>query len=320
MEHTEDQIYGPFDDLAFFREYNAGPMNPGMGSDYATSSSTEMSPTLSSFGSDTPIVQEFEAVCANNTIIYRPQVDEMMNPTFLQPLFDSSVPSVGLLHGYLAPPSTYPSTIWFPPPTYHETFQEAPVFQSVFAGLAPTATDLKADSPDVPLPAPPPTRISTPPVEPASIQTNPASDVTHLSNTAFRDPSNEHLLQLLQTILIASWYLNNQHEPRDSSKRSVFFNFLVHQSKGVYACLFEDCHAAFPRQDRALGHVRKHFNHRPFVCTGPCAATGCKERFWCRSYLKTHLTRQKVSCAVCKTRLYPQNMTRHMKTCGRSRR
>ncbi|KIM27209.1 hypothetical protein M408DRAFT_24686 [Serendipita vermifera MAFF 305830] len=307
MEHTEDQIYGkrngnsvarhmsemftgPFDDLAFFREYNAGPMNPGMGSDYATSSSTEMSPTLcvcksgdrlpaltraaASFGSDTPIVQEFEAVCANNTIIYRPQVDEMMNPTFLQPLFDSSVPSVGLLHGYLAPPSTYPSTIWFPPPTYHETFQEAPVFQSVFAGLAPTATDLKADSPDVPLPAPPPTRISTPPVEPASIQTNPASDVTHLSNTAFQDPSNEHLLQLLQTILIASWYLNNQHEPRDSSKRSVFFNFLIHQSKGVYACLFEDCHATFPRQDRALGHVRKHFNHRPFVCTGPCAATG----------------------------------------------
>jgi hypothetical protein len=35
--------------------------------------------------------------------------------------------------------------------------------------------------------------------------------------------------------------------------------------------------------------------------------------------LKTHLTRQKVSCSACSTRLYPQNMTRHLRTCHKSR-
>jgi hypothetical protein len=42
----------------------------------------------------------------------------------------------------------------------------------------------------------------------------------------------------------------------------------------MYKCLFDDCSESYPRQDRALGHIRKHFDYRPFVCTGPCAAAG----------------------------------------------
>ncbi|CAG7848169.1 SubName: Full=Uncharacterized protein {ECO:0000313/EMBL:CCA76767.1} [Serendipita indica DSM 11827] len=105
------------------------------------------------------------------------------------------------------------------------------------------------------------------------------------------------LIQLQKSIQGQAWLHANEPEPRDEAGNSIFGNFLVHnEATSEYTCRFDGCVKAYSRCDRAIGHIRSHFQHRPFICGGSCGVEMCKERFYCKSYLAAHVKRPKVDC------------------------
>ena len=78
-------------------------------------------------------------------------------------------------------------------------------------------------------------------------------------------------------ILISGWLPMNAPEPRDWNGRSVYLIFLspLHRKANrdgatMLQCIISRCGKEFDRQDRAVAHVRGHFDHRPFPCEGSC--------------------------------------------------
>jgi hypothetical protein len=200
--------------------------------------------------------EELEAVEPTGSIPYLSfNVDEAPSGPSFYP-FATGPPSFSHMRMDPAAPLDFQSNIWFPSSEFTDNV---------------TITDLPNDSMELPLSVIP-TKVTPPPTQ---IIHHPASQVTHLLDTYFQFPPKNNLWLILQAIVTSVWYLSNVHEPFHGLKRSIFLNFLAHRARDpVYKCLFDNCNESFPRQDRALGHVRKHFDYRPFVCTGPCAATG----------------------------------------------
>jgi len=125
------------------------------------------------------------------------------------------------------------------------------------------------------------------------------SQGTESTNLAavFRRPSDLALRALLDEILASPWYKTHQLEPMKEKGKSVLIAFLEHEGTGgAYRCLFDTCTKRLDRQDRALGHIRMHLAHRPFVCNSQCGVPDCQERFFCRSYLRSHMNRKKERC------------------------
>ncbi|KAG8831639.1 hypothetical protein FRC17_002831 [Serendipita sp. 399] len=72
-----------------------------------------------------------------------------------------------------------------------------------------------------------------------------------------------HLKEVVQEVRDSIWCRTDNLEPTDSKGRSIYLDFVM-QDGGIYTCMF--CQKKIDRQDRATGHIRKHFNHRPFRC------------------------------------------------------
>jgi hypothetical protein len=93
--------------------------------------------------------------------------------------------------------------------------------------------------------------------------------------TYFLHPDQHELRRTLEQIQGAPWLIAHHKEPNDSTtKRSIYLTFI--SSKGdkaggnSYRCLFDGCGKCFDRHDRAIGHIRMHFGHRPFRCNAQC--------------------------------------------------
>lgn len=74
-------------------------------------------------------------------------------------------------------------------------------------------------------------------------------------------------------------------EPNVAPKRSILLGFLSYEpdknKENTHVCKFDQCGKSFDRQDRALGHIRMHLNHRPYHCNGQCHVSG-----WYIIYMK----------------------------------
>ncbi|CCA73426.1 hypothetical protein PIIN_07380 [Serendipita indica DSM 11827] len=127
-------------------------------------------------------------------------------------------------------------------------------------------------------------------------------------------------IQHAYCICISSqWLRNHEHEPRDGCGRSIFLLFLAPTGAGAFQkCLFHGCHGIYGRQDRALAHIRSHFEHRPFACLGECGDVNCLERFYSAAYLRSHLQRPKVACELCGTFVVKTALRRHTAGCRRN--
>jgi hypothetical protein len=96
--------------------------------------------------------------------------------------------------------------------------------------------------------------------------------------TCFLRPEQRDLRRTLEQIQGAPWLIAHHKEPNDSTtKRSVYLTFLSNKGDKAggnsYRCLFDGCGKCFDRQDRAIGHIRMHFGHRPFQCNAQCGFT-----------------------------------------------
>ena len=124
--------------------------------------------------------------------------------------------------------------------------------------------------------------------------------ITHhhyiLSNH-FLSQDRSHQRALLQQCLQSDWLNQDDPEPKDAQSHSIFLGFLAQNTaEAAFKCEFDRCTKTFSRQDRALGHIRRHLGHRPYACNLRCSSATCRERFSCRSYLQSHLTRPKEPC------------------------
>ncbi|PVF92894.1 hypothetical protein CPB86DRAFT_145922 [Serendipita vermifera] len=150
--------------------------------------------------------------------------------------------------------------------------------------------------------------------------------VTTQLETSFQRPDQQHLRGMLESIQGAPWLVAQQKEPNDSTtKRSVYLAFLSTKgdgkaSSGVngnnYRCLFDGCNKSFDRQDCAIGHIRMHVGHLPFQCNAQCGVEDCPERFYCTSYLKSHIKRQKAPCESCGVSFFQNAIKRHKVNCS----
>ncbi|KAG8775031.1 hypothetical protein FRC15_000839, partial [Serendipita sp. 397] len=120
----------------------------------------------------------------------------------------------------------------------------------------------------------------------ASSMASSMSSSTSSDLTSSKDP----LASEYNRVWSEAWRAADEMEPTDSNGRSAYLKFLSSEG-GFYQCLV--CPKKLDRQDRAIGHVRSHFNHRPFRCDGKCGVSLCTERFWAQSYLRTHINRPK---------------------------
>ncbi|PVF92891.1 hypothetical protein CPB86DRAFT_145987 [Serendipita vermifera] len=165
------------------------------------------------------------------------------------------------------------------------------------------------------------------PQSPEELYASPTQErVTAQLETYFRCPDQQRLRRTLESIQGASWLVAHQKEPNDSTtKRSVYLAFLSNKGDGKasngsngnnYRCLFDGCNKSFDRQDRAIGHIRMHFEHRPFQCNTQCGVADCPERFYCTSYLKSHIKRQKVPCESCGVSFFRNAIKRHKVNCS----
>jgi hypothetical protein len=89
----------------------------------------------------------------------------------------------------------------------------------------------------------------------------------------FRGEHQRKQRKALESCLGSDWLAYNWPEPF-CGKHSIFRQFLSlpPSTKEPMRCLFDNCPLMFDRVDRAVGHVRTHFKHRPYVCTGGCSS------------------------------------------------
>ncbi|KAG8750130.1 hypothetical protein FRC14_000794 [Serendipita sp. 396] len=134
------------------------------------------------------------------------------------------------------------------------------------------------------------------------------------SSTSSDLTSSNHLLASeYKRVWSETWRTADRMEPTDSNGRSTYLKFLSSEG-GFYQCLV--CPKKLDRQDRAIGHIRSHFNHRPFRCDGKCGVPLCTERFWAQSYLRSHINRPKGECDICHSQMFKQDLREHRSTCN----
>jgi hypothetical protein len=110
--------------------------------------------------------------------------------------------------------------------------------------------------------------------------TPPASSVppqfAHLL-TNFSKPEQVDLRNFLVECLSSDWLRLKQLEPTFLPKQSILLRFLSRPTPASnFRCLFDGCSKGFDRRDRAVGHIRTHLEHKPFLCDGQCEIVG-----WC---------------------------------------
>lgn len=93
----------------------------------------------------------------------------------------------------------------------------------------------------------------------------------------FSKPEQVDLHRFLVECLSSEWLRLKQLEPTFLPKQSVLLRFLSRPSPASsFRCLFDGCAKKFDRRDRAIGHIRTHLEHKPFLCDGRCKIVG-----WC---------------------------------------
>ena len=160
-----------------------------------------------------------------------------------------------------------------------------------------------------------------------------SSQHSYILRHNFLSPDKAPQRALLQHCLQSHWLNSEELEPTKASRRSILLGFLAQNTpEAAFQCQFDGCGKGFSRQDRALGHIRMHLCHQPYACNSLCGNSACNERFSCRSYLQSHLTRQKEKCvrwwvpsihiqnsslpfAYSGGAFLRQNMRRHSRTC-----
>ncbi|KAG8849521.1 hypothetical protein FRB91_009810 [Serendipita sp. 411] len=135
------------------------------------------------------------------------------------------------------------------------------------------------------------------------------SSSTSSDLTSSRDPSASEYDRVWRE----PWRAADTMEPMDSNGRSIYLKFLISED-GFYQCLL--CHKKLDRQDRAIGHIRGHFNHQPFRWDGTCGIPQCTERFWAQSYLRSHINRPKGECDICHSQMFKLDLREHRSTCN----
>lgn len=96
---------------------------------------------------------------------------------------------------------------------------------------------------------------------------NPTTDNEDFIGRCFPLPDQEHLRTALRKILAELWWYNNRAEPEHA------FDALVWKDEeGNFVCMI--CPRIYTRADRATAHIRKHLDHRPFVCNGEKCQAG----------------------------------------------
>lgn len=138
-------------------------------------------------------------------------------------------------------------------------------------------------------------RMSHPPFPEPSM---PGDAFSSSGSPRFPDGSDPNLLNAYNLLVSSNFVVNSLPEPSLSQhsqqsqlfsnilstsllsgEASVFRLFLADAGNGRLRCLFVcernslEATKSLAREDRAIGHIRAHFNHRPFVCTGSCGKT-----------------------------------------------
>jgi hypothetical protein len=116
----------------------------------------------------------------------------------------------------------------------------------------------------------------TPDVHPTPPASSPAvpPQLAHLLDN-FSKPEQEDLRSLLVDCLSSDWLRCQEPEPTFRPKQSVLLRFLSHPTpRSNFRCLFDGCMKKFDRRDRAVGHIRTHLEHKPFLCDGQCKIVG----------------------------------------------
>ena len=84
--------------------------------------------------------------------------------------------------------------------------------------------------------------------------------------------------ELVHRFQHSTYVMDNRLEPTDHRRRSLFLQ-LLRETPNLphhYECIVPrsdgiTCGKTFNRSDRALTHIRTHFNHRPYPCHGQCS-------------------------------------------------
>jgi hypothetical protein len=99
----------------------------------------------------------------------------------------------------------------------------------------------------------------------------PSTDSQHpLIVRNFTNPSQSLQRILLDECLRSAWLSGDTLEPTKPDGRSILFGFLEKKPKGKLKCLFDGCDRAFDKSNTALGHIRSHLEHKPFICRAQC--------------------------------------------------
>jgi hypothetical protein len=222
------------------------------------------------------------------------------------------------------PISPGPFEISSPENTFNQSLSySSPEQHSAAHGVWPSFTDSPNSS----------SQLASPPLQCSHTSYRESPQHCYIMCNNFLSPDQVHQRALLQHCLQSRWLNADELEPSDAPRRSILLGFLAQNTpKAAFSCEFDGCGKKFDRQDRALGHIRMHLCHRPYACNLQCGNSSCVERFSCRSYLQSHLTRQKEKCRkwfvlpICiRNSLLPsscsgqsflrQNMRRHNGTC-----
>ncbi|KAG8839878.1 hypothetical protein FRC18_000001 [Serendipita sp. 400] len=115
------------------------------------------------------------------------------------------------------------------------------------------------------------------------------------------------LRKLLIVIFASRWWNFDEVEPEAA------YNALIETCGDIYKCRI--CNHEKTRWDRALAHIRKHVEHRPFVCFGRSCSNGrkCTSRFFTKECLSAHQKSNTVVCH-CGAEVIPKNLSRHQRS------
>lgn len=162
---------------------------------------------------------------------------------------------------------------------------------------------------------PPPLSPSThdPRVRLCSPSRQPGAD-----NQAFIDQAAPPQLRgALRAAIESDWWRMNTPE-----KHQDLDQFLVQPRPDQWRCMLRGCpdEVTWNRKERAVDHVRKHLDHRPFQCVNDrCGNTDCTLAFLSKRDLQSHLKPVSVDCDRCGQTVRKRNLPRHQEstTCRR---
>lgn len=131
------------------------------------------------------------------------------------------------------------------------------------------------------------------------------------SNQAFiNQAAPAHLRRRLQDILLSHWWRNNELEQHQE-----LADLLEHDRPNEWRCVLGGCQrneVTWSRKERAVDHIRRHLDHRPFKCAdNACGNTACTLAFLSKRDLHSHLNPVSVDCERCGRTVKKRNLPRH---------